>query len=157
MLHRAILGSLERFLAVYIEHTGGNFPVWIAPEQATVVTVSEKQDDYAQQVMQRLRARGLRVNANLSADKLGAKIRAARLMRVPYILVVGDKEAESDTVSPRSRDLNKNLDAITVDAFADKLMSESQPPALEPNALAHGADPTRSLGPPSLGPGTQPS
>jgi len=136
MLHRAILGSLERFMAVYIEHTGGNFPVWLAPEQAVIVTVSEKQNDYAVEARDILRARGLRVDADLSADKLGAKIRAARLMRVPYIAVVGDKEVEQRTVSPRSRDLNKNLDAMSLDAFADKLVEEAQQPRLHPSPVA---------------------
>jgi threonyl-tRNA synthetase len=131
MLHRALFGSIERFLAVYIEHTGGNFPVWIAPEQATIVTVSEKQDDYAREVLATLRGHGLRVNANLSADKLGAKIRNARLMRVPYILVVGDKEVEQRSVSPRSRDLGKNLDAMSLEAFTEKLLAEASPPRLE--------------------------
>jgi threonyl-tRNA synthetase len=130
MLHRAILGSLERFMALYIEHTAGKFPVWIAPEQATIVTVSEKQDAYAREALTFLRDRGLRVNADLSSDKLGAKIRAARLMRVPYILVVGDKEVDNRTVSPRSRDLNKNLDPMSLEAFADKLADEAKTPRL---------------------------
>ncbi len=134
MLHRAILGSLERFMAVYIEHTGGNFPVWLAPEQAVIVTVSEKQNDYAVEARDLLRSKGLRVDADLSADKLGAKIRAARLMRVPYIAVVGDKEVEERTVSPRSRDLNKNLDAMGLEAFADKLLQEAQQPRLHAEA-----------------------
>jgi len=131
MLHRAILGSIERFLAIYVEHTAGSFPVWLAPEQATVVTVSERQRAYGQQVADALTARGLRVNANLGADKLGAKIRAARLMRVPYILVVGDKEADARTVSPRSRDLDKNLEPMGLEEFADKLASEAAIPRLE--------------------------
>lgn len=138
MLHRAILGSLERFMALYIEHTGGNFPVWVAPEQVTIVTVSERQNEFASEAMAFLRDRGLRVNANLSADKLGAKIRNARLMRVPYIAVVGDKEVEDRSVSPRSRDLNKNLDAMPLEAFADKLVLEACVPRLE----AAGAAPS---------------
>jgi threonyl-tRNA synthetase len=128
MLHRALLGSLERFMALYIEHTGGAFPVWIAPEQATVVTVSEKHTAYGQEVVDFLRAQGLRVNSDLGAEKLGAKIRNARLMRVPYILVVGDKEVEQRTVSPRSRDLDRNLEAMPLEAFAAKLRDESVEP-----------------------------
>ncbi|MCA9620700.1 MAG: threonine--tRNA ligase, partial [Myxococcales bacterium] len=131
MLHRAILGSLERFMALYIEHTGGNFPVWLAPEQVTVVTVSEKQNAYAQEVVDYLSERGLRAVADLSADKLGAKIRAARLLRVPYIAVVGDKEVEERKVSPRSRDLNKNLDAVALEDFADKLVAEAKEPRVD--------------------------
>jgi threonyl-tRNA synthetase len=130
MLHRAIYGSLERFLSIYIEHTGGNFPAWLAPEQARIVTVSEKQNDYGAEAAKYLRARGLRVDADLGPDKLGAKIREGRLARVPYILVVGDKEVENRSVSPRSRDLDKNLDAISLEAFADQLVAEGAPPAL---------------------------
>jgi threonyl-tRNA synthetase len=130
MLHRAILGSLERFMAVYIEHTGGAFPTWIAPEQVTVVTVSEKHNDYASEVVRYLSDLGLRVNANLSDDKLGAKIRNARLMRVPYIAVVGDKECEARSVSPRSRDLDRNLDAMSLEAFGAKLQAEAIEPRL---------------------------
>jgi threonyl-tRNA synthetase len=126
MLHRALFGSLERFLALYIEHTGGAFPAWIAPEQAVVVTVSEKQASYGREVMDRLRTRGLRVTADLGPDKLGAKIRAARLMRVPYILVVGDKEVAEGKVAPRSRDLDRNLDPEPVDAFGERLLREAQ-------------------------------
>ncbi|MEZ4310535.1 MAG: threonine--tRNA ligase [Polyangiaceae bacterium] len=128
MLHRAILGSLERFMSLYIEHTAGAFPVWLAPEQAIIVTVSEKQDAYAREVVAHLRARGFRVRADLSADKLGAKIRNARLLRVPYILVVGDKEVSNREVAPRSRDLNKDLGPMALDAFTERLSAEAQPP-----------------------------
>jgi len=128
MLHRAILGSLERFMSLYIEHTAGAFPVWLAPEQAVIVTVSEKQDDYAREVVSLLRGRGFRVTADLSADKLGAKIRNARLMRVPYVCVVGDKEAQNRQVAPRSRDLNKDLGAMGLEDFAEKLAAEATPP-----------------------------
>jgi threonyl-tRNA synthetase len=128
MLHRAIYGSLERFFSVFIEHTGGNFPVWLAPEQATVVTVSEKQADYAREVVKTLRAKGLRASADLGADKLGAKIRAARLTRVPYVVVVGDKEAADRKVAPRSRDLNKDLGAMPLEEFAALLEREARAP-----------------------------
>ncbi len=128
MLHRAILGSLERFLSVLIEHVGGAFPVWLAPEQAVVVTVSEKQVDYAHEVVRVLREKGLRARADVGPDKLGAKIRAARLTRVPYVVVVGDKEAEARNVAPRSRDLNKDLGAMPLDAFAELVANEAKPP-----------------------------
>ena len=128
MLHRAIYGSLERFFSVFIEHTGGAFPTWIAPEQAVVVTVSERQNDYAAEVVRVLAARGLRVRADTSADKLGAKIRTARLTRVPYVVVVGDKEAEARNVAPRSRDLNKDLGAMPLDDFAEMVAKEARPP-----------------------------
>ncbi len=128
MLHRAILGSLERFMSLFIEHTAGAFPVWLAPEQATIVTVSEKQDEYALELVKMLRAQGFRVTCDLSADKLGAKIRNARLMRVPYICVVGEKEATSRHVAPRSRDLNKDLGSMPLDEFVAQLRADATPP-----------------------------
>ena len=127
MLHRAVLGSIERFFSVYLEHCGGNFPVWLAPTQALVLTVSDKSDAYARKVLAELRGRGLRVEADLSADKLGAKIRNARLTRVPYILVVGPKDAEAGAVSVRSRDRGE-LGAMPLAAFAELALGEAQPP-----------------------------
>jgi threonyl-tRNA synthetase len=127
MLHRAIFGSMERFFAVYLEHCGGNFPTWLAPRQAVVLTVSEKSDEYARKVVDRLRAKGLRVDADLSSDKLGAKIRNARLQRYPYMLVVGPKEAEADSVGVRSRDAGE-LGAMKVDELVARLLTESAPP-----------------------------
>jgi len=129
MLHRAILGSTERFFGMYIEHVGGKFPVWLTPEQVALVTISEKQAEYASRVRDTLHARGLRVVVDSGADKLGAKIRNARLMRHPYIAVLGDKEAESDTLSVRSRDEGE-LGTLSLPAFADRLAAEAQPPGL---------------------------
>jgi threonyl-tRNA synthetase len=127
MLHRAIFGSIERFFSVYLEHCGGNFPVWLAPTQAIVLTVSDKSDDHARKVVDRLRAKGLRVEADLSSDKLGAKVRSARLLRYPYLLVVGPKEAEADSVGVRSRDAGE-LGAMKVDELGERLVAESAPP-----------------------------
>ncbi len=127
MLHRAVLGSLERFISVYIEHCGGNFPAWIAPTQALVLTVSDKSEEYGRKVLEALRGKGLRIEADFSADKLGAKIRNARLMRHPYMLVVGPKDAEAGTVSVRSRDKGE-LGAMPLEQFAATLLAESQPP-----------------------------
>ena len=128
MLHRAVLGSLERFISVYIEHCGGNFPSWIAPTQAIVLTVSDKSEAYGRQVTDALRAKGLRIDTDFSADKLGAKIRAARTFRHPYMLVVGPKDAEAGTVSVRSRDKGE-LGAMPLDQFAATLLAESNPPS----------------------------
>ncbi len=127
MLHRAVLGSLERFFSVYLEHCGGNFPTWLAPRQAIVVTVSEKVDAYALKVQRDLRALGLRVDADTSADKLGAKIRNARLARYPYLMVVGAKEEEAGTLGVRSRERGE-LGAIPFAEFASMLAAESTPP-----------------------------
>jgi threonyl-tRNA synthetase len=129
MLHRAILGSLERFLGVYIEHVAGAFPVWLAPEQVSLVTVSEKQVEYAEDAASYLRGKGLRVVTDLGPDKLGAKIRNARLMRYPYIAVIGDKEAMARTLSVRSRQEGE-LGAIPLPAFAERLLAEATPPRL---------------------------
>jgi threonyl-tRNA synthetase len=129
MLHRAILGTFERFLAVYIEHVGGAFPVWLAPEQVTLVTVGEKHVAYAEDAAAHLRARDLRVVTDLGSDKLGAKIRNARLMRCPYIAVIGDKEVEARTLSIRSREKGE-LGAMPLPLFAEQLAQEAQPPQI---------------------------
>jgi threonyl-tRNA synthetase len=137
MLHRAVLGSIERFLAIYIEHTAGAFPAWLAPEQAVVITVSDKQNAYAESVVASLAGRGLRARADLSSDKLGAKKRTARLMRVPYIVVVGDREAQERQVAPWSRDQNADLGPMPLEAFTERLVAEAVPPRLrlpEPSA-----------------------
>ena len=129
MLHRAVLGSLERFFAVYVEHCGGNFPTWLSPKQAIAVTVTEACDDYAKKVQSDLRAKGLRVDLDMGADKLGAKIRNARLARYPFILVCGQKEAEAGAVGVRSRDKGE-LGAIPLAQFTEMILAESKPPTL---------------------------
>ena len=103
LLHRAILGSVERFLGILIEHTAGNFPFWIAPVQAVVLPVSEKFTDRSRQVVKDLKARGLRVEADDRNEKLGARIRKAEMQKIPCMLVVGEKEAAGGTVSVRLR------------------------------------------------------
>jgi threonyl-tRNA synthetase len=128
MIHRAIFGSIERFFSIYIEHTGGNFPTWISPRQAIVLTVNNTVDDYAVEVQKKLAARGLRVDLDISNDKLGAKIRNARLARYPYLCVVGTKEAEAGAVGVRSRDKGE-LGAIAFEEFAARLVEEAKPPS----------------------------
>ncbi|MBJ7326836.1 MAG: threonine--tRNA ligase [Chthoniobacterales bacterium] len=103
MIHRAPFGSMERFVGVLIEHFAGAFPVWLAPEQARILPVSEKVAEYAEEVLAALRAAGVRATVDRSQDKLGAKIRLAQVDKVPYMIVVGGKEAESRQVSVRSR------------------------------------------------------
>jgi threonyl-tRNA synthetase len=139
MLHRAIFGSLERFFAVYVEHVAGKFPVWIAPEQVTLVTVSEKQAEYARKVQKELRAKGLRVMVDDGADKLGAKIRNARLMRVPYVAVIGEKEAQAGAVAPKTNE-GKDLGAMPTAEFAERLLKESKAPRLARNSNQHSTD-----------------
>lgn len=123
MLHRAVFGSIERFMSVYIEHCGGNFPTWIAPRQCILLTVSEKTNEHALKVTERLKARGIRVDTDLSADKLGAKIRNARLLRYPYLCVIGPKEVEVDALGVRSRERGE-LGAMGVDTFLAMILDE---------------------------------
>jgi threonyl-tRNA synthetase len=104
MIHRALLGSLERFFGVLIEHYGGAFPLWLAPVQAAVLPISDKFSDYARSVRDRLRGAGLRVELDDSANKVGAKVREATLQKIPYMLVVGGREAETQSVSVRTRE-----------------------------------------------------
>ncbi len=103
MVHRVILGSIERFIGVLIEHYAGNFPLWISPVQAIVVNVTDNQAEYADQVFNLLRSEGIRVEKDVRNEKLGFKIREAQLKKIPYMLVIGDKEMEQETVAPRHR------------------------------------------------------
>jgi threonyl-tRNA synthetase len=129
MIHRALLGSIERFMGILIEHHAGAFPLWLAPVQARVLSVSEKSEDYAREVSARLRAEGVRVEADVSAEKLGAKIRRAQQEKIPYMLVVGEKDMAAGVVSPRTRD-GKQLAALPVEALVTQLASEAQIPTL---------------------------
>ncbi|MCS5595261.1 MAG: threonine--tRNA ligase [Porticoccaceae bacterium] len=114
MLHRAILGSFERFIGILIEHYEGAFPFWLSPEQAVVINITDSQAQYAQEVTKFLQNNGFRVNCDLRNEKIGFKIRGHSIQRVPYILVVGDKEKESRTVAVRTRD-GEDLGSITLD------------------------------------------
>ena len=114
MLHRAILGSFERFIGILIEHYEGAFPFWLSPEQAVVINITDSQAEYAQEVTKLLQNNGFRVNCDLRNEKIGFKIRGHSIQRVPYILVVGDKEKESRTVAVRTRD-GEDLGSITLD------------------------------------------
>ena len=131
MLHRAILGSIERFFGVLTEHLGGAFPVWLAPEQIALLTVSEKFNDYARIVQHQLQQQGFRVTADLSSDKLGAKIRQARLMRIPYLGVIGQKEVEGQGLAIRSRDENKDLGFLPLSEVIERLERENHPPSIQ--------------------------
>jgi threonyl-tRNA synthetase len=123
MLHRALFGSLERFVGIYIEHTGGEFPVWVAPLQVMVIPANPKALDYARDTAAMLNAAGLRADSDLRDDKMGAKIRDAELAKVPYMLIVGPREAEAGTVSPRRKGVGQ-LEAMTRQAFLERLQQE---------------------------------
>ena len=129
MIHRALFGSVERFLAVLIEHYGGAFPTWLAPVQARVLTVSEKAEPWAEEVTAHLRGLGVRVESDISADKLGAKIRRAQLEKIPYMLVVGEKDMAARVVSPRTRD-GQQLPATPLEELGQRLAGESAVPPL---------------------------
>ncbi len=123
MIHRAPLGSLERFVGVLIEHFAGAFPLWLAPEQVRVLTVSEKSEDYGRQVESRLREAGFRVTGDFRAEKLGSKIRDAQLELIPYMLVVGPRDVESGMVSVRDR-ISGDLGAMPLSAAIEKFQAE---------------------------------
>jgi threonyl-tRNA synthetase len=125
MVHRVILGSIERFIGVLIEHFAGNFPLWLSPVQAILVTVTDSQIPYAQEVYRHLREAGLRVQGDFRNEKLGFKIREAQLQKIPYMLVIGDKEVEQATVSPRYRD-GKNLHSMKPEEFVEFVLKESR-------------------------------
>jgi threonyl-tRNA synthetase len=116
MLHRVILGAIERFMGVLIEHHAGAFPLWLSPVQAVLVTVTEKHIPFGEEVRKRLLAAGIRVEGDFRNEKLGYKIREAQMQKTPYMLVIGDREAASGQISPRQRD-GRNLGSIEVDAF----------------------------------------
>ncbi|MDR0539606.1 MAG: threonine--tRNA ligase [Spirochaetaceae bacterium] len=130
MIHRALLGSLERFFGVLIEHFGGAFPVWIAPEQAAVIPVGADFAPYAREVARGLKERGIRVTVEDSDERLNAKIRACQTRKVPYMLVVGQKEAESGSVAVRCRD-GRQLDTMTASAFAGYAAQKTAEKSLE--------------------------
>jgi threonyl-tRNA synthetase len=123
MLHRVVLGAIERFIGVLIEHYAGNFPLWLAPVQAVVVNVTDNQAAYAEAVHRQLRAAGVRVKLDLRNEKLGFKIREAQFEKIPYMLVIGDKEMADGTVSPRFRS-GQNLSPMTPEAFEQFVLDE---------------------------------
>jgi threonyl-tRNA synthetase len=129
VLHRAIYGSFERFIAILIEHFAGAFPAWLAPVQVAIVPVTDKVNDYATKVRERLEAKGARVVCDISNWTMQAKIRDASLQKIPYTLVVGEKEAAADQVTVRTFGNEKaKADTMSFDAFADKLAGEARFP-----------------------------
>ncbi len=123
MIHRALLGSIERFFGVLIEHYAGAFPVWLAPVQAKIVPILDKHHDFAQKVADKLREQDVDVEIDARNEKIGYKIREAQLEKIPYMLVIGDKEFENESVAVRSRK-DGDLGTMTVDAFVEKIVEE---------------------------------
>lgn len=130
MVHRALLGSIERFFGVYLEHTAGAFPIWLAPEQAVVIPVGHAFDDYAKTVTAKLRAAGIRVRSDLSDDRMNAKIRDGQTKKIPYMLVVGQKEADAGMVAPRTR-ANTQIPAVLVEDFIAEILKKIETHSLE--------------------------
>lgn len=124
VIHRAVTGTTERFMATIIEHFAGAFPVWLAPVQAALIPIADRHHDYARKVSEQLKAAGLRVDVNAGSDRMGAKIRDAQGQKVPYMLVLGDKEMEAGQVALRLRS-GEDLGAISVDAFIARAKSDT--------------------------------
>ena len=123
MLHRAIVGSMERFIGILIEHHAGQFPAWLAPVQAVVMNITDAQADHVEEVRKSLANQGFRVQSDLRNEKIGYKIREHTLQRVPYLLVVGDREKENGMVAVRTRG-GEDLGSMTTAEFAARLRDE---------------------------------
>jgi threonyl-tRNA synthetase len=123
MIHRAPFGSMERFVAVLLEHTAGRFPLWLAPEQAIILPISEKFNDYAYEVKRQLEQQDIRVSVDDRNEKIGRKIRDNELKRVPYMLIVGEKEAENGEVSVRKQG-EGDKGSVKIATFAADLLDE---------------------------------
>jgi threonyl-tRNA synthetase len=128
MLHRAVLGSLERFIAILIEHTAGALPLWLAPEQVRVLSITERVADYGRQVVETLQARGIRASLDDRNEKLGFKVREAQVGKIPVLAIVGDQEAEAQAVAPRFRG-EKNRPAEPLDQFVESLVGMAEMPS----------------------------
>ena len=127
MVHRAILGSMERFLGVLIEHYGGSFPLWLAPVQAILIPIADRHIEYCESVATTMSAAGFRVEVDTRGERMGQKIRTAQMQKVPYMLVAGDREAEANAVAVRTRD-GEDIGALAIHDFMAKLAEESQIP-----------------------------
>jgi threonyl-tRNA synthetase len=134
MIHRAILGTLERFSAVLIEHYAGAFPLWLAPEQVRIVPVADRHTEDANRMAERIREHGLRVGVDDSRETVPKKVRAAEVMRIPYTLVMGDKEIEAGTVSVRGRE-GKEVRGVPFDEFLEKVVAERESRSLQPSTF----------------------
>lgn len=130
MIHRVVFGSIERFIGVITEHFAGAFPVWLAPVQVEILPIADRHAEYADKIKAELDALGIRAETDLRNEKIGYKIREARLQKIPYMLVVGDKEAESGTVSVRRRGEDKELGTMSLEEFKEKILNEINSKAL---------------------------
>lgn len=129
MLHRAILGSLERFIGILIEEYAGNFPLWLAPHQVAVMNITDSQTSYVEEIAEKLKAKGFRAVTDLRNEKIGFKIREHTVQRLPYLVVVGDREVEQQTISVRTRD-GKDLGSMSLEKFEEELKKEGGIPLI---------------------------
>ena len=123
MLHRAILGSLERFIGVLLEHYAGKLPLWLAPQQAVMMNITDKQADYVVDITQKLKKQGVRVKSDLRNEKIGFKIREHTLAHIPHLLIAGDREVESRTISVRTMD-GSDLGSMSLDQYVKFVETE---------------------------------
>jgi len=123
MIHRALYGSVERFVGVLVEHFAGAFPTWLAPVQAAIIPIADRHIDYGNEVRTRLKSQGVRAQVDTSDNTMRAKIRNQQLHKVPYMLVVGDSEAESQTISVRRRD-GEEKRGVRIDDFVESIVKE---------------------------------
>lgn len=130
MIHRVVFGSIERFIGVITEHFAGAFPVWLAPVQVEILPIADRHAEYADKIKAELEALGIRAETDTRNEKIGYKIREARLQKIPYMLVVGDKETENDTVSVRRRGEDKELGSMPLEEFKEKILGEINSKAL---------------------------
>ena len=125
MLHRVVFGSIERFIGIITEHFAGAFPVWLAPVQVKILPISDSQKEYAENVVKKLEANGIRVELDARQEKIGYKIREAQLQKVPYRLIIGDKEIEANAIGVRSRKEGE-IGQMDVDKFIEKVKLEEE-------------------------------
>jgi threonyl-tRNA synthetase len=130
MLHRAVIGTYERFIGILIEHNAGNLPLWLAPVQAVVATIVSDADEYAGEVLAKLEAAGLRAEGDLRNEKINYKVREHSLAKVPNLLVVGKREAEQGTIALRRLGADEHQKVMTLDEAAAMLKAEATPPDL---------------------------
>ena len=130
LIHRALFGSFERFIGIITEHFAGAFPVWLAPVQVKVLPISDSQKEYAEKITERLASKGIRVELDDRQEKIGYKIREAQLQKVPYMLILGDKEKESGNVGVRSRK-DGDIGAMSIEDFLAKLDKEVKEKIIE--------------------------
>jgi threonyl-tRNA synthetase len=132
MIHRVVYGSIERFMAILVEHFGGAFPMWLAPVQAIILTITNRSDDAANELLNKMLFSGIRAQTDLRNEKIGFKIREAQMHKIPYMLILGDREAESGTVSVRTRD-GKTINSINQDKIIELLQKEADEKTLSRN------------------------